>query len=64
MTSRSGTTAGGGMTGNVCSHCAVVRISDPHKKNACYFDPKKMTDSREWDRKFMEEKGVACKDND
>ena len=51
------------MTGNVCPHYAVVGHSAPHKKNACYFDPKKMTDRREWDRKLMDKKGVACKDN-
>ena len=63
-TSSIGTTAGGGMTGNVCPHCAVVERLSLHKKNACYFDPKKMTDKRDWDCKLMDEKGVACKDDD
>ena len=53
----------GGMTGNVFPHCAVVVRSTLQKKKACYFDPKKMTDRREWDRKLMDEKGVTCKDN-
>ena len=40
------TNAGGGMTGNVCPHCAVVRRSASHKKGSCYFDLKKMTERR------------------
>ena len=31
LNSSSGTTAGGGMTGNVCPHCAAVRCSAPQK---------------------------------
>ena len=52
------------MTGNVCPHCAVVGRSAPHKNNACYFDPKKMTDRREWDLKLMYKRGVAYNDDD
>ena len=51
------------MTGNVCPHCAAVGSLAPHKRGSCYFDPKKMTDRREWDRKLMYKKVVACKDN-
>ena len=47
-TSSIGTTVGGSMIGNVCPHCAVVGRSAPHKNNACYFDPKRMTYRREW----------------
>ena len=49
---------------NICTHCEAVGRTDPHKKNACYFDPKKMTDRKEWDRKLMDEKGVTCKDSE
>ena len=52
------------MTGNVYPLCTVVERSAPHKKNACYFDPKKMTDKREWACKLMGKKGVACKYDD
>ena len=52
------------MTGNMCPHCAVVRRSTSHKNNACYFDPEKMTDRREWAFKLMDKKGVACKGDD
>ena len=58
------TTAGGGLTGFVCPHCAAVGRTAPHKNNSCYFNPKKMTERREWDRKFMDEKGVACNDDE
>ena len=58
-----GTTAGGGLVGNVCPHCAAVGHTAPHKNNYCYFYPKNMTDRREWDQKLMNEKGVACKDD-
>ena len=51
------------MTGNVCPHCATFGRSAPHKKGSCYFDPKKMTESREWDHALMDEKGVVCKDD-
>ena len=54
-----GTTAGGGMTGNVFPHCAVVGRSAPPKNNTCYFDPNKMMDRKEWACKLMDEKGMA-----
>ena len=53
------TNAGGGMSVNVCPQCAAVGRLDPHKKGSCYFNPNKMTERREWDRKLMDEKGVA-----
>ena len=31
---------------NICTHCEAVRRTAPHQKNACYFDPKKMTDQK------------------
>ena len=62
--SRIGTTAGGGMKGNVCPHCAMVGCTAPHKNNSCYFDPNKMTGRREWARKLMDDKGLACNNND
>ena len=57
------TSAGGSITGNMCPHCAAIGHSTAHKNNACIFDPKKMTDIREWACKLMDKKGVACKDN-
>ena len=58
------TTKGGGLMGNVFPQCAAVGRTAPHKKDSCYFDPKMMTDRREWDRKFMDDKGVTCNDNE
>ena len=57
------TMTGGGLTGNVCPKCAAAGRTAPQKNNSCYFDPKKMTDRREWARKLMDEKGVACNDD-
>ena len=59
--SRISTMAGVGLVGTVCTHCKAVGRTAPHRKNACYFDPRKMTYQKEWDRKLMDEKGVACK---
>ena len=47
----------------VCPHCTVVGRSAPHKKDTCFFDPKKMTDRKDWAQKLMDDKGVACKDD-
>ena len=55
---------GGGLVGTVCKHCEAVGRTATHRKNACYFDPRKMTDRKEWDRKLMDKKGVACKDDE
>ena len=52
------------MAGNMCPHCAAVGLTSPHKKNSYYFDPKKMTYRKEWARKLMDKKGVACYKND
>ena len=54
----------GGLMGNVCPHYAAVGRTVLYKKNVCYFEQKKMTDKREWARKLMDEKGVACKDEE
>ena len=59
-----GKMTGGELVGNVCPQCAAVGRTAPHKNNSCYFDPKKMTDRREWDQKFMDKKGVAGKDDE
>ena len=59
-----GTTEGGCLTENAFPQYAVVGCTAPHKKDSCYFDPKKMTDRREWDQKFMDDKGVTCNDNE
>ena len=52
------------MTGNLCPHCAAGGRTGTQRNNSCYFNPKRMTDGRDWARKFMERKGVACNDND
>ena len=49
--------------GNVCTHYEAVWRTAPNRKNACYFDPRNMTDQKEWARKLMEENGVECKDD-
>ena len=59
-----GTNAGGGMTENVCTRCAAVRCLDSHKKGSCYFNPKKITERREWDCSLIDKKRVLNKDND
>ena len=59
-----GKMAGGGMVGNVLPKFAAVGHTTPHKKNSCYFDPKNMTERREWSRKLMNEKVMACKDDE
>ena len=62
--SRIGTTAGGGLTRNMLPHCAAVGRTAPHKKNSCYFDQKRITDRREWACKLIDEKGVACNEDE
>ena len=57
------TMVGGGLVGTVCTHFEVVGRTAPHRNNACYFNPRKMTDQKEWDRKLVDEKGVLCKDD-
>ena len=52
-----------GTTTTICTHCEAVGRTEPHRKNACYFDPRKMTDRKYWARKLMEEKGVKFKDD-
>ena len=58
----SGATLPGGTA--VCTHCEAVGRTAPHRKNACYFDPRKSTDRKNWARKLMDEKGVKCKDDE
>ena len=59
---RVGTLPVGELVGTtVCTHCEAVVRTEPHRNNACYFDPRKMIDQKEWARKIMDEKGVVCK---
>ena len=59
------TFSGGVLVGTtVCTHCVAVGCAAPHRKNACYFEPMKMTDQKEWAQKLMDEKGEACKDDE
>ena len=38
---------GGRLVGTtVCTHCEAVGHTAPYRKNACYFDPRKMTDQK------------------
>ena len=46
------------------THCEAVGRTAPHRKNVCYFYPRKMTDQKEWAQKLMDKKGVTCKDNE
>ena len=48
----------------VCTNYEAVGQTKPHRKNACYFDQCKMTDRKDVGRKFMDKKGVACKDDE
>ena len=50
-------TVTGGTT--VCKNCEAVGRTAQHMKNTCYFDPRKLTDRKEWARKLMDKKGVA-----
>ena len=60
-----GTLPGGGLLGTtVCTHCEAVGRTAPHINNACYFDPRNMTDRKDWAWKLMDKKGVACKDDE
>ena len=59
----SGATVPGGKT-TICTHCEAVGRKAPHRKNACYFYPRKMTDRKDWARKLMEEKGIIFKDDE
>ena len=53
-----------GGTITICTHWEAVGRTATHRKNACYFDMRKMTDRKDWTRKLMEEKGIKCKDNE
>ena len=57
------TTTGGGLAGKVWPDCALVGRTVPHIINSCYFNPKKMTDRREWARKLMDKNGGAYNDD-
>jgi len=48
----------------VCPHFTAVGRSAPHRENSCFFDPKKMTDYKDWACKLMDDKGVVYKDNE
>ena len=53
-----------GRATTICTHFEVVGHTAPHRKNAYYFDSRKMTDRKDWARKLMEEKGIKCKDDE
>ena len=60
-----GTLPGGRLVGTtVCTHCEAVDRTASHRNNACYSDPINMTERKEWAEKLMDEKGVACKDDE
>ena len=44
-----GTMSGGGMMVTVCTYYEAVCCTAPQRMNACYFNPRKMTDQKEWD---------------
>ena len=57
-----GTLPGGRLVGTtVCTHYEAVDRTASHRKNECYFDPRNITDRKEWAQKLMDKKGVAYK---
>ena len=48
----------------VCTHCEAVGRTDPVRKNACYFNPRKITHRKERARKLMDENVVGFKDDE
>ena len=58
-----GATLPGG-NNNIWTHCEAVGCTAPHMKNACYFDPRKMMDRKDWAKQLVEEKGVKFKDHE
>ena len=56
-----GATFPGGTT--ICAHCEAVDRTTPHRKKACYFDPRKMRDRKDCAKMLMDEKDVKCKEN-
>ena len=66
---RKGSSATSGATvtrgiNTVCTHCEAVGRKVPHRKNSCYFDPRNITDRKDWARRLMEEKSVKFKDDE
>ena len=47
----------------ISKHCEAVGRTSPHGKK-CFFDPKKMTERKDWARELMKKNGVPCKDNE
>ena len=56
------TVTGGNNT--VCKHCEAVGQTDQHKRNLCYFDPRKNPDRKDWARRLMKDKRVELKDDE
>ena len=57
----SGATVPGG--NNIpCKHCEAVGQTAPHRRNSCYFDPRKNKDRKYWSKRLMEEKGITFND--
>ena len=47
----------------IYKHYEAVGHTALHGKK-CFFDPKKMTDRKDWVQELMEKNGVQCKDNE
>ena len=50
-----------GGNNTICTHCEAVSYTAPHRKNACYFDLRKMKDRKDWSKRLMEEKCIKFK---
>ena len=59
----SGATFQGG-NNNISPRCAAVGRTELHRRNSCYFDPRKMMDIKDWSRQLMEEKEVKFKEDE
>ena len=64
---KKGTSVTGGATvlggdNLVCKHCESVGRTAPHRRNSCYFDPRKNPDRKDLARQLMEEKRVKFND--
>ena len=45
-----------------CKHCEAVGRTEPHRRNSCYFDPKKNKYRMGWEKRLMEAKGIPFND--
>ena len=53
-----------GGNNTIFTHCEAVGLTAPHRKNACYFGPRKMTDIKDWAKRLMEEKGIKFNEDE